>query len=324
MSQILKTLDVAFSTAFSFMVLALILAIVAWIYKSFLYKKVFALLGIIRSTKEMIKLSLYALFVNVTIPTGGLSVAALYASDAKKKNDSTVAAVTGMIIGLLLEYASIAILLIISLFFLVVAHALTAAILASAFVFLVLAGSVFMMILLSTSNPEYLKRVFIFLRSIQVWFLKAFKKKSKITNRKIDNFISELQNANKVVREDPRQLILSLGLILFSHALYIVLIYVLFLSIGLHPFYRVVITGFAIGQLFMIVSPSPNGVGFVEASMILTFRTFGVPTAAATSVAILYRGFSFWLPLFLGFALFQRDNLREIFNEGTKEDEEIY
>jgi hypothetical protein len=65
------------------------------------------------------------------------------------------------------------------------------------------------------------------------------------------------------------------------------------------------VAGFSIGNLFNIVSPTPSGIGIVEGTLTLALASLHVPLAAATVVALAYRGIVFWLPLFLGMVTFR-------------------
>ncbi|MBE0699479.1 MAG: flippase-like domain-containing protein, partial [Anaerolineaceae bacterium] len=60
------------------------------------------------------------------------------------------------------------------------------------------------------------------------------------------------------------------------------------------------IAGLSIAQLFLIVSPTPAGIGIVEGILAISLRTLGIALEDATVVTLAYRGFSFWLPLLVG------------------------
>jgi len=62
-----------------------------------------------------------------------------------------------------------------------------------------------------------------------------------------------------------------------------------------------IILSYIIAMLFWIVSPTPQGIGFVEGAMILFYISFGFTPSLATAIAFAFRGVSFWLPLGAGF-----------------------
>jgi uncharacterized protein (TIRG00374 family) len=74
----------------------------------------------------------------------------------------------------------------------------------------------------------------------------------------------------------------------------------MFLAFGQGFSVPALIAGFSMGYLFLIVSPTPSGVGFVEGAMTLTLNSMDVPLAPAAIIALAYRGITFWLPLAYG------------------------
>lgn len=62
------------------------------------------------------------------------------------------------------------------------------------------------------------------------------------------------------------------------------------------------VAGYSIGQLFLIVSPTPSGIGFVESAMTLGLRGLRVPLDSAAVITMAYRGFTCWLPVVYGLA----------------------
>ncbi len=69
---------------------------------------------------------------------------------------------------------------------------------------------------------------------------------------------------------------------------------------------EVLIAAVSIAYLFTIISPTPAGIGFVEGAVTLTLTSLRVPLAAATVIALTYRGFTLWLPVLVGMAAMPR------------------
>jgi hypothetical protein len=61
-----------------------------------------------------------------------------------------------------------------------------------------------------------------------------------------------------------------------------------------------IVAGFASCYLFLIVSPTPSGIGVVETLLPLTLKSLNVPWEQAVVVTLTYRGITFWLPLLVG------------------------
>jgi uncharacterized protein (TIRG00374 family) len=61
----------------------------------------------------------------------------------------------------------------------------------------------------------------------------------------------------------------------------------------------VLIQGFFVGMLGNLL-PMPGGVGGVEGGMIAAFAAFGVDGGLAVVAVLVYRAFTFWLPMVPG------------------------
>jgi uncharacterized protein (TIRG00374 family) len=66
-----------------------------------------------------------------------------------------------------------------------------------------------------------------------------------------------------------------------------------------------IVGGFAITYLFIIVSPTPAGVGVVEGVMAVALRTLGVDLSQAVIIMLAFRGITFWLLLAVGAIAFR-------------------
>ncbi len=64
--------------------------------------------------------------------------------------------------------------------------------------------------------------------------------------------------------------------------------------------------GYVVATLFAMVSFTPQGVGVVEAAVLVAFTLFGIDQAAGMAIIMVYRGIVFWLPFLTGAILIQR------------------
>jgi uncharacterized membrane protein YbhN (UPF0104 family) len=89
-----------------------------------------------------------------------------------------------------------------------------------------------------------------------------------------------------------------LGAILFWAAQILVL-WAAFRAFGDAPPAAVLVQAFFVGMLGNLL-PMPGGVGGVEGGMIASFVAFGVDGGLAVVAVLVYRAFTFWLPLIPG------------------------
>ena len=63
------------------------------------------------------------------------------------------------------------------------------------------------------------------------------------------------------------------------------------------------VAAFAVAAISVILSPTPQGVGVVEAAIAAILTAQGTSLATATAIALVYRGIMFWVPFCIGAAL---------------------
>jgi uncharacterized protein (TIRG00374 family) len=78
-----------------------------------------------------------------------------------------------------------------------------------------------------------------------------------------------------------------------------------FLTLGTPFTIGTLVAGFAISYLFLIVSPTPSGLGVMEGVMTLVLTTLGVKLEAAALITLTYRFITFWFPLMVGAVAFR-------------------
>jgi glycosyltransferase 2 family protein len=87
--------------------------------------------------------------------------------------------------------------------------------------------------------------------------------------------------------------------------LLVVVLLLIFLAFNIAFSIGTLVAGFGIAYLFVIVSPTPFGLGIVEGVMTLTLHSLRVPLEAATVITLAFRGLTFWLPWIFGMAAFR-------------------
>ena len=63
------------------------------------------------------------------------------------------------------------------------------------------------------------------------------------------------------------------------------------------------VCGYVVATLFAMISFTPQGVGVVEAAVVVAFTSFGETAAAGTAIGLVYRGIVFWMPFIIGAVL---------------------
>jgi uncharacterized protein (TIRG00374 family) len=154
-------------------------------------------------------------------------------------------------------------------------------------------------------NPGGLRRMLGGVERTVNWIAVRFKRSAPLADGWAEKSATEFCEAARAVATHPRRLGRTVGVALVMHIVNMASLYVLFMA-----FHQVVnigslVAGFAMGILFLNVSFTPQGIGTVEGAMAAAYSSLGVPTAKATVIALAFRGLAFWLPVIVGFFVFQ-------------------
>jgi uncharacterized protein (TIRG00374 family) len=101
-------------------------------------------------------------------------------------------------------------------------------------------------------------------------------------------------------RRSPEGIVLPIALALSHKALMVSVLFLVFLAFQQAFSVGTLIAGFGLGYLFMVVTPTPAGIGFVEGLLTLALNGLGVPLASAAVITLAYRGITLWLVLAYG------------------------
>jgi uncharacterized protein (TIRG00374 family) len=135
-----------------------------------------------------------------------------------------------------------------------------------------------------------------------VW---PFLHREYLSEARAHQFAHEIAEGLSALPERPRSLIPPFLLSLANKALLMGVLVCSFLSFDVPFSAGTIVGGFAIAYLFLIVSPTPSGIGVVEGIMPLALGTLRVHFSDAVFITLAYRGITFWLPLLIGAAAFR-------------------
>ena len=76
---------------------------------------------------------------------------------------------------------------------------------------------------------------------------------------------------------------------------------------------------FALAAVSVIISPTPQGVGVVEAAIIMILTAGGCAVSTATAIALVYRGIMFWIPFCFGAIMLTQSGFFKTKKDATQE-----
>jgi uncharacterized protein (TIRG00374 family) len=267
------------------------------------YEASFAIVGVRSRVLELLPVVFVSIFINVAVPTGGTSGLALFVDDSARRGESPARTAAGLLLVLTADFCAFAVLLGLGLANLALIRDLQNYELAAAAILLAIIAVLSAALFLGLWKPwlllHLLKTTQRAVNRVGGWL----KRRDILEESWAANNAMEFSAASAAIAAHPMKITRAFVIALVAHIANFGSLYALFLA-----FYRAfppgsLLSGYTIGNLFWIVSITPQGVGIVEGMMTLVFVSLKVPVGIAAIIVIAYRGLGFWLPLIAGFFL---------------------
>jgi uncharacterized protein (TIRG00374 family) len=287
-------------------VLLSLLVLVVWLFNvAASYLSIYRALKINEKIEKLVVMAAAANFINVVAPSVGMGGMAVFISEAKRKGYSAARVTVAGVLYVLFEYVGFLCVLALGLLVLFRRNNLNSAELFASGILVSLAVFLAVMMVLGMYSASALGRVLAGLAGLVNRILRPFIGREYLSIQRAHAFAHDVAEGLHELKREPKNLLLPGALALSSKAVLIFILMLMFLAFK-QPFsIGTLIGGFSIGYLFLIVSPTPAGIGVVEGALTLALRSLNVPLAAAAIIALSYRGITFWVPLLVGMGAFR-------------------
>ena len=288
-----------------FVLLALVIQ-AAWFFVSGLtYQSLYHILGMESSVKRFALLSAAANFVNTIAPSAGMSGMAVFISHANRNRQSPGKATVVSMLYLFLDYIAFLCVLALGLIVLFRRNDLNPTEIIASGVIFAIAAALGSLLYLGSKSADALGNALASLARLVNRMARPFIHREYLSESRAHEFANEMADDLKSLPERPRSLLKPLLFAFANKALMICILMVSFLSFQVPFSAGTIIGGFAISYLFLIVSPTPSGIGIVEGIMPLALSSLRVPWSQAVIITLAYRGITFWVPLGVGAIAFR-------------------
>lgn len=285
---------------FWFILLALVIQISWFVMAGITYQSLYHLLGIDDSIYKLSLLNASANFVNTVAPSAGVGGMAVFISAATRDGHSVGKVTVASMLCLFLDYVAFLFVLTLGLIVLFRRNDLDPTeIAASAVIFAIALGFGFLLYLGSQSGRA-LGNALAWLARLVNRVLNPFVHHDYLSEARAHEFAHEMAEDLKSLPERRQGLVLPLFYSLMGKAILMGVLLCVFLAFQVPFSAGTIIGGFAISYLFLIVSPTPSGIGIVEGIMPLALSSLRVPWSQAVIITLAYRGITFWIPLAVG------------------------
>jgi uncharacterized protein (TIRG00374 family) len=269
------------------------------------YQSLYDFFSVKDSLKRLVLVSMASNFLNLAVPTAGLSGIAVFLSEAQRQGMTKSRSLFVNLFAYFLIYGVFFIVLLFGLFYLFFNNQLYPYQLVTAGIMFGMLILCMIILIVAIRGASKIKKLLQFLARFVNYVAKFFQKRGLIQAGHITILTEELSDCLKIIRANLWGMWVPVAHVFLWEAIDILTLYYLFLAFRYPINTGVLITTYAICVLFSLISITPNGVGIVEATMILVLSNLKVPVELAAIVVICYRLFTFWFPFVIGFFVFR-------------------
>src|SRR5512138_149338 len=288
-----------------FVLLAIAIQLVWFLVAGLIFQSLYHVLGIKDSLYRLAMLSASANFINVVAPTGGVGGMAVFISNARKNGQSVGKVTVASMLYLFLDYLVFLFVLALGLIVLFRRNDLDPTEIAASAVMFAIAAGLGSLLYIGSRSADALGNALAWMARLVNRIARPFIHREYLSEARAHEFAHEMAEDLKALPEQVHRLSIPFLYSFASKALLMGVLVSLFMAFQVPFSAGTIIGGFAISYLFLVVSPTPSGVGIVEGIMPLALSSLRVPWGDAVIITLAYRGITFWLPLGVGALAFR-------------------
>ncbi len=289
---------------FWFVLIALIVEFGWFAVAGLTFRSLYHVLGIDETVYKLSLLTAAANFVNIVAPSAGMGGMAIYISNARRRGLSRGKITVASMLYIFLDYIAFMIVLTVGLIILFRRNDLHGSEIAASTVIFAIAAALGFLMYLGSRSATALGNALAWMARLVNRIVNPIIHREYLSEARAHEFAHDMADDLKSLPARPRSLIVPLLYAFANKSLLMCVLLSVFLAFQVPFTAGTIIGGFAISYLFLIVSPTPSGIGIVEGIMPLALSSFRVPWSQAVLITLAYRGITFWIPLGVGaFAL---------------------
>jgi uncharacterized protein (TIRG00374 family) len=295
---------------FWFLLLAVLIQLAWFGMMGLIYQSLYQVLGMQESIARLSLLSASATFVNIVAPTIGMSGMAFFISHAARDGRSAGKITVVTMLGLFLDYIAFLVVLTLGLIVLFRRNDLGPTEIAASTVMFAIAAGFGSLLYLGSRSAAALGNALAKMARLVNRMVHPFLHRAYLSEARAHDFANEMADDLKSLPEKLHNLAMPFFYSIVGKALLMCILLMVFLAFKVPFSAGTIIGGYAISYLFIILTPTPAGVGIVEGVMPLALSSLRVPWSEAVLITLAYRGITFWLALAIGamaFRILQRE-----------------
>jgi uncharacterized protein (TIRG00374 family) len=283
-----------------FVLLAILIQCCWFLVAGMIFKSLYELLGLNNSVQELSTMFAAANFVNIVAPSAGVGGVAVFISNATRNNQSSGKVTIASMLYVFLDYIAFLVVLTLGLIILFRRNDLHPTEIAASSVMVAIAAALGFLLYLGSRSAKALGNALAWLARLINRIVKPFIHREYLSEARAYEFSREMAEDLQSLPGQLRSLVKPMAFAFTNKALLMGVLVASFLAFQVPFSAGTIIGGFAISYLFLVVSPTPSGIGIVEGIMPLALSSLRVPWSEAVIITLAYRGITFWFPLGVG------------------------
>lgn len=269
------------------------------------FKAIFSSLRIKEKLSTLLLLVISANFANTITPAAGMGGIAVFFSEAKRRNYPPGRVTVAGILFVLFDYFGLLCVLLLGLTVLFRRNHLNWPEILASIIFMFIAVILAALLYIGMRSGETLGKVLAWMARIINGITKPIIKREYLSEMRAYEFARGAEEGLNELRHNPKRMIKPAILSLINKALLLLILLLVFMAFDAPLSIGTLIASFSIGYLFLIVSPTPSGIGFVEGALTLMMYSMYVPLLSARDITLVYRGITLYIPLIIGMFTFR-------------------
>ena len=303
-----------------FILLALIVEAFWLLTVGLTYKLIYRALNMQDRYTHLTLMAAAAYFIDVVAPSMGVWGVSIFVTEAKRRNLSMGKATAAGAVYVTLDYIGLLSIISLGLIVLFRRNSLSTTEIIPSAIIATMATIAITVLYLGTKSAYRLGRFLgYFVHGINR-LLQPIIKRPYLKVKNAIRYAHDLSSGLTELKGNPRRLLPPLMLTIFNKMLLISILAFCFLAFNTPISIGTLVASFSIGYMFLIVSPTPSGVGFVEGALTLALTSMYVPLRDAVVISLVYRGITFWAPMLVGMLAFQYLGNSKSASEPSKND----
>ena len=283
-----------------FVLLAVLIQCSWFLVAGMIFKSLYGLLGLNNTIQELSTMFAAANFVNIVAPSAGVGGMAVFISHATRNNQSSGKVTIASMLYVFLDYIAFLVVLTLGLIVLFRRNDLHPTEIAASSVMVAIAAALGFLLYLGSRSAKALGSTLAWMARLINLIVRPFIHREYLSEARAHEFSQEMAADLQSLPGQMRSLIRPMAFAFTNKALLMGVLVASFLAFQVPFSAGTIIGGFAISYLFLIVSPTPSGIGIVEGIMPLALSSLRVPWSEAVIITLAYRGITFWFPLGVG------------------------